>query len=298
MDTITDIRAMQQRADAARLRGQRIGFVPTMGYLHAGHLSLVELARRHADHVVASIFVNPLQFAANEDLERYPRDLERDTTLLTRAGTDVLFLPTAEAMYPQGAQTTVKVERVTRGLCGAARPTHFAGVTTVVAKLFHIVKPHVAVFGCKDFQQFVAIRRMVTDLNMDIEIIGGPIVREADGLAMSSRNAYLSVAERQAALCLSRALAAAAAEVEHGEVDGARILGAAQRVIRNEPLTRLEYATLADPETLEEVTSVRAPTLLALAVHVGKTRLIDNCILRREPDAAALQGFSALDAKL
>ncbi len=298
MQTITDIRAMQQWADAARLRGQRIGFVPTMGYLHAGHVSLVELARRHADRVVASIFVNPLQFAANQEMDRYPRDLERDTKLLSEAGTDVLFLPSTETMYPQGAQTTVKVERVTQGLCGAARPTHFAGVTTVVAKLFHIVKPHVAVFGRKDFQQLVAIRRMVLDLNMDIEIIGGPIVREADGLAMSSRNAYLSAAERKAALCLSRALATAAAEVEHGIVDGARILDAAQRVIRNEPLARLEYATLADPETLEEVSSVRAPALLALAAHVGKTRLIDNCILSRESTVESREPLGTLNSRL
>lgn len=282
MQTITGMSNMQQWADAARVRGQRIGFVPTMGYLHAGHISLVNLARQHADFVVASIFVNPLQFGANEDLDRYPRDLEHDTQLLTEAATDVLFLPTAHAMYPEGAQTTVKVERVTRGLCGAARPTHFAGVTTVVAKLFHIVKPHVAVFGRKDFQQLVAIRRMVTDLDMDIEIVGGPIVREADGLAMSSRNAYLSAAERQAALSLSHALAAATAQVQRGEVDGLRILGAARRVINDEPLARLEYAALVDPETLEEVTNVCAPTLLALAAHVGKTRLIDNCILSRE----------------
>ncbi len=305
MDTITDIRAMQHWADAARLRGQRIGFVPTMGYLHAGHLSLVALARRHADMVVASIFVNPLQFGANEDLERYPRDIERDTKLLTAAGTEVLFLPTAEAMYPRGAQTTIKVERVTRGLCGAARPTHFAGVTTVVAKLFHIVKPHVAVFGRKDFQQLVAIRRMVVDLNMGIDIVGGPIVREADGVAMSSRNAYLSAAERQAARCLSRALAAATTEVARGEVDGLRVLAAARRVINDEPLARLEYATLADPDTLEEVADVRTSTLLALAVHVGKTRLIDNCILcrestveSREPDTVESQGLSPLDSKL
>src|SRR5512139_852809 len=177
METITDIRQMQQWADVTRSRGQRIGFVPTMGYLHAGHLSLVELARQHSDVVVASIFVNPLQFGANEDLERYPRDLARDTALLTEAGTQVLFTPEARAMYPEGFQTTVKVQQVTRGLCGAARPTHFAGVTTVVAKLLHIVKPHVAVFGRKDFQQLVAIRRMVADLNMGIDVIGAPIVR-------------------------------------------------------------------------------------------------------------------------
>jgi pantoate--beta-alanine ligase len=173
----------------------------------------------------------------------------------------------------------VKVEQVTRGLCGAARPTHFGGVTTVVLKLFHIVKPHVAVFGMKDFQQLVAIRQMVSDLNMDIEIVGAPIVREPDGLAMSSRNAYLSTAERQAASCLAKGLAEAAALAQGGETDGPRILAGVQRVITNEPLARLEYVTLADPETLEEVATVCGPTLLALAVYVGKTRLIDNCIL-------------------
>src|SRR5512140_2502502 len=170
MQITTTVPEMQQWSDAARRRGQRIGFVPTMGYLHAGHISLVSEARRHADAVVASIFVNPLQFAANEDLGRYPRNLERDTALLTTAGTDVLFLPDAKAMYPEGFQTSVDVERVTRGLCGTSRPTHFRGVTTVVAKLFNMVKPHVAVFGQKDFQQLVTIKRMVADLNFDIEI--------------------------------------------------------------------------------------------------------------------------------
>ncbi len=277
---------MQQWADAARARARRIGLVPTMGYLHAGHLSLVQEAHRHSDLVVASIFVNPLQFGANEDLDRYPRDVEGDSKLLGEAGTDVLFLPDARSMYPEGFQTRVTVDRVTRGLCGAARPTHFAGVTTVVAKLFNMVKPHVAVFGRKDFQQLVAIRRMVADLNFDIDIVGAPIVREADGLAMSSRNAYLSPPERIAARCLLAALHAAAAEVDRGETDGIRILAAARRMIAGEPLARLEYTTLADPETLEEVSEVRVPTLLALAVHIGKTRLIDNCILNGDKEQA------------
>jgi pantoate--beta-alanine ligase len=279
MYQITDIRQMQQWADVARAQGQRIGFVPTMGCLHAGHLSLVSEAQRHCDVTVASIFVNPLQFGTDEDLERYPGDVERDTRLLREAGTTVLLLPDARMMYPEGFQTTVKVERLTRGLCGASRPTHFGGVTAVVLKLFHIVKPHVAVFGRKDFQQLVAIRRMVSDLNMDIEIIGAPIVREPDGLAMSSRNAYLSTAERQAARCLVQGLAAADALVQRGETDGLRILAAARRVIADEALASLEYATLADQETLEEVSTVRAPTLLALAVYIGKTRLIDNRML-------------------
>lgn len=280
MQTITGIQDMQQWSDAVRAGGQRIGFVPTMGYLHAGHVSLIAEARRRADVTVASIFVNPLQFGANEDLERYPRDIERDSALLTEAGTDVLFLPDGKAMYPEGFQTTVAVDRITRGLCGASRPGHFRGVTTVVTKLFNMVRPHVAVFGQKDFQQLAAIRRMVADLSFDIEIVGAPIVREADGLAMSSRNAYLSPAERKAARCLARALAAACAAVKRGETDGLRILAAARRVIADESLARLEYATLADPDSLEEVTVVNAPTLFALAVHIGKTRLIDNCILK------------------
>ncbi len=282
MEFITTVLQMQRWSDAARARGQRIGFVPTMGYLHAGHLSLVSAARTRTDVVVASIFVNPLQFGANEDLERYPRDIARDTQLLSAAGTDVLFLPDGKEMYAEGFQTSVTVDRVTRGLCGAARPRHFQGVTTVVAKLFNMVKPHVAVFGCKDFQQLVAIRRMVADLNFDIEIVGAPIVREADGLAMSSRNAYLSGAERPAALCLSKALHAAAAQVQRGETDGLRILAAARRVITDEPLARLDYAALVDPDTLEEIVTVRTPALLALAVHIGKTRLIDNCVLSQQ----------------
>lgn len=280
MNTITAIQQMQRWSDAARERGQRIGFVPTMGYLHAGHVSLVGEALKRADVTVASIFVNPLQFGANEDLDRYPRDIDGDTRALTAAGTDVLFLPDVKEMYSEGFQTSVRVDRVTRGLCGASRPTHFHGVTTVVAKLFNMVKPHVAVFGQKDFQQLVAIRRMAADLNFDIEIVGAPIVRDADGLAMSSRNAYLSGPERQAALCLSRALHTAAEQVERGETDALRILGAARRVITDEPRARLDYATLVDPDTLEDVTTVQAPALLALAVHIGKTRLIDNCILK------------------
>jgi pantoate--beta-alanine ligase len=282
MEIITTVLEMQHWSDAARARGQRIGLVPTMGYLHVGHLSLVAEARRRTDVVVASIFVNPLQFGANEDLDRYPRDVERDTQLLGGAGTHVLFLPDVKEMYPEGFQTAVTVDRVTRGLCGAARPSHFQGVTTVVAKLFNMVKPHVAVFGQKDFQQLVAIRRLVADLNFDVEIVGAPIVREADGLAMSSRNAYLSDRERDAALCLSRALAAAATQVGRGETDGLRILAAARRVVTDEPRARLDYAALVDPDTLEDIATVRAPALLALAVHIGKTRLIDNCLLSRE----------------
>jgi pantoate--beta-alanine ligase len=295
METISTVQQMQHWSDAARARGQRIGLVPTMGYLHAGHLSLVAEARRRADVVVASIFVNPMQFAANEDLARYPRDIEGDRRSLTEAGTDVLLLPDVKEMYPEGFQTAVTVGRVTRGLCGTSRPTHFEGVTTVVAKLFNMVKPHVAVFGQKDFQQLVAIRRMAADLNFDIEIIGAPIAREPDGLAMSSRNAYLTGPERQAALCLSRALRAAEEQVTRGETDALRVLAPARRIITDEPLARLDYAALVDPDTLEDVATVRAPALLALAVHIGKTRLIDNALLR--PTSKAQRSKPTLDLR-
>ncbi len=281
METIDSIRAMHAWSERTRAAGRRIGLVPTMGYLHAGHLSLVAEARRHAELVVTSIFVNPLQFGHNEDLDRYPRDLGRDTHLLGEAGTDVLYLPPAGEMYPEGFQAAVTVEQVTRGLCGERRPGHFRGVTTVVAKLFNAVRPHVAVFGEKDYQQLVAIRRMVRDLDFDIEIVGGPIVREADGLAMSSRNAYLSVPEREAALCLSRALAAAEAAVQAGERSGAAVLDRAYAVLNAEPRARIDYVTLAEPESLRPTTRIAGPTLLALAVWIGQTRLIDNTLLGR-----------------
>jgi len=281
METIKSIRAMRTWSEQARAAGQRVGFVPTMGYLHAGHLSLVTEARRHANLVVASIFVNPLQFGHNEDLDRYPTDLERDTRLLTEADTDVLYMPQASEMYPEGFQTAVTVEHVTRGLCGEKRPGHFRGVTTVVTKLFNAVRPHVAVFGEKDYQQLVAIRRMVRDLDFDIEIVGGPIVRESDGLAMSSRNAYLSPPERQAALCLSRALAASEAAIREGERSGVAVLDHAYAVLNAEPRARIDYVTLADPESLRPVDRIAGPTLLALAVWIGQTRLIDNTLLGR-----------------
>jgi pantoate--beta-alanine ligase len=279
VEVIEAPRAMQAWADATRRAGRRIGFVPTMGYLHDGHLSLIAVARARADACVASIFVNPLQFGANEDLARYPRDLERDTARLRATGVDVLYLPAAGAMYPDGFQTHVEVERLTRGLCGRTRPTHFRGVTTVVAKLFHAVKPHVAVFGEKDFQQLAAIRRMVADLDFDVEVVGAPIVREADGLAMSSRNAYLSAPERTAARCLSRALAAARTAAAAGERAAATLCARARDVIEAEPLARIDYVELVDPETLEPVGTIAPRALLALAVFVGATRLIDNTVL-------------------
>lgn len=271
--------AMRDWADRARAAGRGIGFVPTMGYLHEGHLSLVAEARRRADACVASIFVNPLQFGPSEDLQRYPRDLERDRATLEGAGVEVLYRPGAEDMYPQGFQTEVTVSGVTAGLCGRSRPGHFRGVTTVVAKLFNAVKPHVAVFGAKDFQQLAAIRRMAADLDFGIEIVGVPIVREDDGLAMSSRNDYLSPPERAAARCLRRALAAGQGAFTAGARRAGDVLAPVRAALAAEPLARVDYAELVDAETIEPVDTVDRPVLLALAVFVGSTRLIDNTVL-------------------
>lgn len=279
MDVLTTPRDMQAWSDDARRTGRRIGFVPTMGYLHPGHMSLVEVAQRHAERCVASIFVNPLQFGVNEDLARYPRDWDRDSAMLRAAGVDVLFHPDAAAMYPAGFQTEVTVRDVTQGLCGTSRPTHFCGVTTVVAKLFHAVKPHVAVFGMKDFQQCVTVRRMARDLDFDVDIVVAPIVREADGVAMSSRNAYLSASERAAATCLVRALRAAEKLVRGGERRGAELLQTVRAAIGAEPLARIDYAELVDADTLAPVDTVEHAALLALAVYFGRTRLIDNTLL-------------------
>jgi pantoate--beta-alanine ligase len=271
--------AMRAWSDDVRRTGRRIGFVPTMGYLHAGHLSLVAEARRRADVCVASIFVNPLQFGANEDLAAYPRDLDRDRAALAEAGVDALYLPQADRMYPLGFQTEVNVPALSAGLCGRSRPGHFRGVATVVAKLFHAVAPHVAVFGEKDFQQLAVIRRMVADLDFGIEVVGAPVVREADGLAMSSRNTYLSDAERPAAACLSRALAAVRARHRHGLCDPAALVAVAREVIEAEPLARIDYVEMLDADTLTPIAVVERPAVLALAVRIGRTRLIDNTVL-------------------
>ena len=280
MEVIATPRAMQAWADGVRMKGERIGLVPTMGYLHAGHLSLVDVAHRHAQRCVASIFVNPLQFGANEDLARYPRDLDRDSAMLSQAGVDVLFHPDVAAIYPAGFQTDVTVREVTQGLCGETRPGHFRGVTTVVAKLFNVVKPHVAVFGMKDFQQCVTVRRMVRDLNFDVEVVAASIVREADGVAMSSRNAYLSNDERSAARCLVRGLRAAEDLARAGERRGQMLLDTVRTVIAAEPMARVDYIELVDPETMSRIETVTHEALLALAVFIGRTRLIDNTLLR------------------
>jgi len=280
MRIIESIAEMQQAAEGWRCDGKRIGLVPTMGYLHEGHLELMRSLRPQCDVLVVSIFVNPAQFAPNEDFERYPRDLERDIRLASAVGVDIGFMPQVAEVYPEGYQTYVTVTEVAAPLCGRSRPIFFRGVATVVAKLFHMVKPHVAVFGEKDFQQLVTVRRMVQDLNMEIEIIGYPTVREADGLAMSSRNAYLTPEQRPKAVRLNQSLRRAQALVQGGEQAGEVILNKVREVLDEDNDVRIDYAELCDPATLQPVTRVEGPTLLALAVHVGVARLIDNAILK------------------
>lgn len=281
MQIIEKISVMQRWSETQRCEGRRIAFVPTMGFLHEGHLSLVRYARSRGDRVVVSVFVNPTQFAPQEDFAAYPRDFERDRTLLENEGVEILFSPAVQEMYPQGFQTRVEVSQLSKFLCGAHRQGHFQGVATVVLKLFNAVRPHVAIFGEKDYQQLQLIRSLVRDLNFNIEIAGHPIVREADGLAMSSRNAYLSAEERRAALCLFRSLSRAASMVQTGEVTAPVITDAVKAEIARESLAQLEYVKLCDTMTLTEVDQVQDRALLALAVRIGKTRLIDNTILTR-----------------
>jgi pantoate--beta-alanine ligase len=257
----------------------QVGLVPTMGYLHEGHLSLVRRAREECDHVVVSIFVNPTQFGPKEDLSKYPRDLERDLSLLEPLGVDLIWMPTEEIMYPPGFQTWVEVEAITRPLEGAMRPGHFRGVTTVVAKLFNAVQPDKAFFGQKDAQQAAVIRQMTRDLSYPVEIVVCPIVREPDGLAMSSRNVYLDPDQRKAALVLSRALRAAQEAYDNGERNSETLRGTMKDVLASEPLATVQYVSCANYDTLEELDIVRGKTLLSMAVFIGKTRLIDNLVL-------------------
>jgi pantoate--beta-alanine ligase len=279
MRIIEKIAEMRQWSEAERRAGRRIAFVPTMGFLHSGHLCLVRDARARGERLVVSIFVNPRQFGPGEDFAGYPRDFIRDRELLENESVDVLFHPSVEEMYPRGAQTHVEVERLSLPLCGALRPGHFRGVATVVTKLFNIVLPHLAVFGEKDYQQLQVIRRLARDLSLGVEIIGHPIVREADGLAMSSRNAYLTGAERAAALCLSRALCKAERLFKRGETSAQGIVQIALGVLQKEPLAAIEYIKLCDAETLDEIEQITGPAVLALAVRIGKARLIDNRVL-------------------
>ncbi len=279
METITDIVAMQTRCLAARTSGQRIAFVPTMGYLHAGHAALLREGRRRGDLLALSIFVNPAQFGANEDLDRYPRDLPRDLAIAREAGVDLVWTPAPAEIYPAGHATWVNVEGLTEGLCGASRPGHFRGVTTVVCKLFNVVQPGVALFGEKDFQQLAVIRRMTQDLNLPIEIVGLPIVREPDGLAMSSRNVYLSAAQRQQALVLAQALARARQLAAAGMCAAGPLLAELRGMIEARPEARIDYLQICHQATLREQDRVDRDSVLLLAVFVGATRLIDNGFL-------------------
>jgi len=280
MQLIETIQGIREAVAAARRAGKKVGFVPTMGYLHEGHLTLMREARKECDYVVVSIFVNPTQFGPNEDFDRYPRDLERDMQLCGSVPVDAIFHPTVAEMYPGTASTTtVTVSQLTEGLCGASRPGHFAGVATVVSKLFNIVKPDVAYFGQKDAQQVAVIRRMVQDLNMDLEIRPVAIVREPDGLAMSSRNIYLTPEQRQGALVLSRSLRMAQERVAASERDMAALEAAVREMISAEPLAQIDYVAIVDYESLQPIARLERKGLVALAVRFGKTRLIDNCIL-------------------
>lgn len=276
-DTVSEARKTAREWHA---QGLTIGLVPTMGYLHEGHLSLVEAARGACDKVAVSVFVNPTQFAPNEDLETYPRDFERDRALLEEHGCDMVFHPTVEEMYAPGAATYVEIlSDMPKQLCGKTRPTHFRGVCTVVAKLFNIMEPDKAFFGQKDAQQLAIVRRMARDLSYGTEIVGCPIVREGDGLAKSSRNVYLSPEERRAALSLSRAVRIGQKMVSEGETRAQMVLMAMSGHIAKEPLARIDYVSAVDGETMEPVTELKKGTLVALAVYIGKTRLIDNFIV-------------------
>src|SRR5271166_664465 len=276
--TIDEMRAACQ---AARSSGQRLGFVPTMGALHEGHLSLVRAARASCDVVAASVFVNPKQFGPNEDLAKYPRDFDRDRDLLAKEGVQLLFAPSVEEMYPAGAVTWVTVEELSSKLDGSSRPGHFRGVSTIVAKLFHIVEPDAAFFGQKDAAQLAIIRRMVRDLNFPVEIVGCPIVREADGLAMSSRNAYLDAQQREQALALHGSLVRIKKCWEGGEANAAKLLAEGREEFAGEDSVRVDYFEIVDPENLDPIENAADGALVAVAAYVGKTRLIDNILLTK-----------------
>jgi pantoate--beta-alanine ligase len=278
MRIIKSVKEMQEFSDSLRNRGEKIAFVPTMGYLHRGHLSLMDEGRKSGDCLIISIYVNPTQFGPGEDIERYPRDFETDRKLSEERGVDVIFCPSDSEMYPEHYQTFVDVEGVTRNLCGLSRPCHFRGVTTICAKLFNIVKPHVAIFGKKDFQQLVTVKRMAADLNMDIEVIGMPTVRDPDGLAISSRNTYLKKEERESALSLIRSIKLAKELYDNGERETGKIIEAAQKFIEGHPCTKTDYVKICDAATLNDIEYIQGEAVLALAVEVGTARLIDNYV--------------------
>lgn len=279
MDICYTIKDVRERVNAWKREGLTIGFVPTMGYLHEGHKSLMQAARANNDRVVVSVFVNPMQFGPNEDLESYPRDFEKDSALCESVGVDLIFHPEPEEMYADGFCSYVDMNGLTGELCGKSRPIHFRGVQTVVLKLFNIVKPDRAYFGQKDAQQLAVIRRMVKDLNVDTEIVGCPIVREADGLAKSSRNTYLNPDERKAALILSRSLKLGRELIENGETDSNAVIKAITDSINTEPLAKIDYVDVVDFDTITPVDRIGKSVLVAIAVYIGKTRLIDNFII-------------------
>lgn len=276
MKIVHTIKEVRESVKSWRKEGLSVGFVPTMGYLHEGHQSLIEKAVAENDRVVVSIFVNPMQFGPNEDLASYPRDLEKDSVLCRETGAALVFNPQPEEMYTQDFCSFVDMTGLTSGLCGKSRPIHFRGVCTVVTKLFNIVKPDRAYFGQKDAQQLAVIKQMVEDLNMDIEIIGCPIIRENDGLAKSSRNTYLSKEEREAALVLNKALNAGKASLEAGETSAEVVRKTISQIIENEPLARIDYVEVVDAKSLCSVEKVEKSVLVAIAVYIGTTRLIDN----------------------
>lgn len=278
MKIIKTIEELRPIIKGWKKEGLTVGLVPTMGYLHDGHKSLIVKAVAENDRVVVSDFVNPTQFGANEDLSSYPRDIERDAALCEEAGADIIFHPEPEEMYFPDKCTFVDMDKLTKGLCGKTRPVHFSGVCTVVSKLFNIVTPDRAYFGQKDAQQLAVIKRMVRDLNFDITIVGCPIVREADGLALSSRNTYLNKEERQAALILNKSLTLGKEMIEAGEKNAAKVREAIIKNMETEPLAKVDYVEIVDPENLEPVAIIDAPVLVATAVYIGKTRLIDNVV--------------------
>jgi len=279
IEIIESVTLMQGKAEGIRLSGKKIGLFPTLGFLHEGHLELIRQGRKHSDVLVMSLFVNPTQFGPNEDFDKYPRDIEGDIKKAQGEGVDIVFLPSPKEMYPDGFQSSVKVEGITGFLCGKSRPGHFEGVTTVVAKLFNIIKPHFALFGQKDFQQLAVIKKMVKDLNMDVDIVEVPTVREQDGLAMSSRNKYLNAGERKSALCLKKSIDTALKMAGEGELRSEKIISSIRDLIISLPFTSIDYINICDPETLEDVNILKDKSLLALAVKVGNTRLIDNCLI-------------------
>jgi len=282
VEIITTVKEMQELALAARRQGKTIGFVPTMGFLHEGHLSLMHQGRQHSDLLVLSIFVNPTQFGQGEDFDSYPRDLTGDAELAQSAGVDLIFAPTADQMYPQGYATTIHIDGLTDNLCGASRPGHFDGVTTVVSKLFNIIQPHHAFFGMKDFQQLAVIQQMVRDLNMPVQVVGMPIVRESDGLAMSSRNTNLTAEQRQQGLSLIDTIRQLIARAKSGELSAAQLIDHARQRIESEADVQIDYIQICHDQTLADMDTVDEHAVVLLAVRFGAVRLIDNHYLLQD----------------